>query len=211
MLDRSFDANSIQHELFAFDEEVPTGWRRTTRLQLSADRIIWGPDLVPLVAITGIAWSTRSKTINLTQTSTERSVRLVHPNGVLDIGMGGQAFGPANDPVHASAFAHLIQLLGDMVEPRIRLEQLSRLRSAIEPVTVGGIPMSVDGIHHQRIFGGAQVTPWADFPTALIEGEHVLIRCGAALEPEVVAQRTTSVVNAVTLPGLLHDIALGAL
>jgi hypothetical protein len=132
-------------------------------LQVTAERLVFGNDVVDLTRVSGCAWS-------------PLTAILVTPDGEMKVALGESGKKKTAKPEQTDAFERLTAILDDVVVPRLAADAIARIRGGgvleADKLTVGRDGIAIAGMAGRREY------PWSEFAGAQVQrgAVHVFIR-----------------------------------
>ncbi len=180
---------------------VSRGWTETSSCVIDADSVRWDNRHVNLAEVTGAAYRTRRRSLNLVQRRTERVVVLETASDRCVIEMGTNRFGPSDARAQHDLYASLVATLHSQVEPRLRGDLLRSIAAGGSPM-IGGLQLDRCGVTSAS--SGISIE-WRQLPEAQLERGVVVVRATIEHPDRPVASIPMLSTNAVLLPELLAE------
>ncbi len=184
---------------------VPLAPARSSRLTFSAETVTWGVHRVDLASAVDLRYVTRFESTAMWQQRLVRRVLLQGPDASIDIALGLEAVDPAAGATQVEAYLALVDHLHHLLEPRLRLDVVNRLRRGAT-VECGRLSLSTDGLL-LPIAGRRSRTlvAWERLPSAHFERDTVQIFADSPTGSVLVAELSMLAPLAVLLPELLEE------
>ena len=180
---------------------VTRGWTETSSCVVDAGSVNWNDQHVSFTEVTGLAYGTRRRSLNLVQRRTERTIVLETDRARCIIEMGTNRFGPSDERAQHDLYATLVATLHGRVEPRLRGDLLRSIAAGGSPM-IGDLELDRCGV--TSAVSGTSIE-WRQLPEAQLEQGMVVVRATIEHPDMPLASIPMLSTNAVLLPELLAE------